>query len=270
MFIKNITIAFMSPTGGTEIIVHTIYDAFASKNIFPSMYDFIKPKSREVVHQFKDDELVIFVCPTYFGRMPKALDNFPGLRGRKAKAFIVSTYGNRLTDDQPREIADMLTKKGFIVCGYAEVVVRHAIDKDLGANRPNAGDLQMLQDNILDFLVSLKQDEIAVPYTFDKTTAYVERHETFGVPTILTKRELCSTCGICAKFCPMGIIDKTTFEVPDDKRDMCMGCNSCVCHCPHNIRGITDEAKQKAKEFFDPVKTIHLAPKANIFHINRI
>ena len=270
MFIKNITIAFMSPTGATALIAHTIYDAFASNNIFPSMYDFIKPKSREVVHQFKDDELVIFVCPTYFGRMPKALDNFQGLRGRKAKAFIVSTYGNRLTDDQPREIADMLTNKGFIVCGYAEVVVRHALDNELGANRPNAGDLHMLSCNILDLLVALKQDEIALPYTFDNTNDYIERADIFGVPTILHKKELCSTCGICAKFCPMGIIDKTTFEVPEDKKHLCMGCNSCVFHCPQHIRSLTDEAKAKTKAFIDEVKLTHIAPKANTFHINRI
>ncbi|SPT68776.1 4Fe-4S dicluster domain-containing protein [Anaerobiospirillum thomasii] len=269
MSINKITIAYMSPTGGTERVAQAVYEAFSEHRIYPVMYDYLKPRSRSVVHQFKADELLIFICPTYFGRMPSCLNDFSGLRSRNAKAFIISTYGNRTCGDQPREIAAMLTQKGFVVAGYAQIVVRHCLDDVLGAMRPDDSDIAYIKDNIFKIYNLIKDCMLKMPYPFD-TGPYSEERVNFAVPAIVGDASLCEKCSLCVKFCPCGIIDAYTFEVPESKKEQCMHCTSCIHHCPYHIRDIWPEDKEQIALFFNEVKKIHQKPKANTFHIQRI
>ncbi|WP_146740867.1 4Fe-4S dicluster domain-containing protein [Anaerobiospirillum thomasii] len=71
----------------------------------------------------------------------------------------------------------------------------------------------------------------------------------FAVPAIVGDASLCEKCSLCVKFCPCGIIDAYTFEVPESKKEQCMHCTSCIHHCPYHIRIYGQRIKSRLRSF---------------------
>ena len=57
----------------------------------------------------------------------------------------------------------------------------------------------------------------------------------------------CKRCGICAEFCPKGVLacDPLGMPVPT-RQELCIGCTQCVLHCPDFA--ITCSVKKKPEE----------------------
>ena len=50
---------------------------------------------------------------------------------------------------------------------------------------------------------------------------------------VLIDRELCKGCGICAAFCPKGILRLDAHgRIEISGREECIGCRQCEYHCP--------------------------------------
>lgn len=80
MDIKKVTGVYFSPAGSTKTVVETTVDELA--RLFKAECRYISlntPSDRAQEYQFAPDELVVFGCPVYAGRLPNKISPDFGL-----------------------------------------------------------------------------------------------------------------------------------------------------------------------------------------------
>ncbi len=257
----------MSPTGGTKKIAKAMMDAFSELNIPLGKIDFLPSRVRKLTYEFQEDELLVFVAPVFFGRMPWCIYDFKGLKGNNSNALVVCVYGNRLCEDAPYETSLFLKEQGFNTIAYAEFVAQHSLYSKLGENRPTDDDIADIKAKTKNLFNDFIEDKLAIPYKF-------EDHELKerGVPTVIpTFKEgceiLCDDCRLCMKVCPLDLIDKMTGLVPKEKESECMGCLACMCHCTTGARGFSDEQQKLLNDKMEKVYEAHKEAKENLIYL---
>lgn len=60
--------------------------------------------------------------------------------------------------------------------------------------------------------------------------------------------DTCTSCGLCAKICPAGAIDKNN---PKKISDGCLMCCACVKACPQNAKYFDSEIYLKFRAFLE-------------------
>lgn len=113
MDIKKVTGVYFSPAGSTKTVVETTVDELA--RLFKAECRYISlntPSDRAQEYQFVPDELVVFGCPVYAGRLPNKIspDFARCLHGEGTPAVALVTYGGRAYDNALAEMCDLLTK----------------------------------------------------------------------------------------------------------------------------------------------------------------
>ena len=74
MDIKKVTGVYFSPAGSTKTVVETTVDELARLFKAESRYISLNtPSDRAQEYQFALDELVVFGCPVYAGRLPNKI-----------------------------------------------------------------------------------------------------------------------------------------------------------------------------------------------------
>ena len=249
------TVSF-SPTGNTEKVVRTLGEALAAALSLPlNAIPFTKLSERGEIHSFDAGTLLIAGTPTYAGRMPNKIapDFAARLRGNGAAGVAVVTFGNRSYDNALAEFCALLTKNGFHVAAAGAFVGRHAFTDALAEGRPNGEDLEEVRAFALGIAEKLQGAEewppIAVPGLPDGPY-YVPKGKDGQDAKFLkakpqTDLSQCSGCGACARWCPMGAIDK---ENPASVPGTCIKCHACVRRCT-----------RRAKFFDDPAFLSHVA-----------
>ena len=116
MDIKKVTGVYFSPAGSTKTVVETTADELA--RLFKAECRYISlntPSDRAQEYQFAPDELVVFGCPVYAGRLPNKIspDFARCLHGEGTPAVALVTYGGRAYDNALAEMRDLLTKNNF-------------------------------------------------------------------------------------------------------------------------------------------------------------
>ena len=116
MDIKKVTGVYFSPAGSTKTVVETTADELA--RLFKAECRYISlntPSDRAQEYQFAPDELVVFGCPVYAGRLPNKIspDFARCLHGEGTPAVALVTYGGRAYDNALAEMCALLTKNGF-------------------------------------------------------------------------------------------------------------------------------------------------------------
>ena len=105
--IKHIWAVYFSPSGKTKQVTMAVAEGAAGvlKIGEIHVYDFTLPDKREHPFCFGEEDLVIFGCPTYAGRIPNKIMPFIRDRicGHGASAAIVMTYGGRSIDHSAME-----------------------------------------------------------------------------------------------------------------------------------------------------------------------
>ena len=96
MDIKKVTGVYFSPAGSTKTVVETTVDELA--RLFKAECRYISlntPSDRAQEYQFAPDELVVFGCPVYAGRLPNKIspDFARCLHGEGTPAVALVTYG---------------------------------------------------------------------------------------------------------------------------------------------------------------------------------
>lgn len=106
MDIKKVTGVYFSPAGSTKTVVQTAAAELA--RLFKAECRYISlntPSDRAQEYQFATDELVVFGCPVYAGKLPNKIspDFARILHGTGTPALALVTYGGeRMTTRLPK------------------------------------------------------------------------------------------------------------------------------------------------------------------------
>lgn len=257
MDIKRIWSVYWSATGNSrktaETITNTLCEAFG---IEPNTRDFTLPQARINDMTFSAGDLVVFVTPTYAGKLPNKM--LPYIReqthGNGALAVPCVTFGNRSYDNALAELCDTLENNGFHTVAAGAFVGRHAFSDELGFGRPDAADkweMERFAKRIAEKVRALTGFPAPVVVPGDSAAPYYVPRGTDGQPAKFLKAKpqtdlkKCNNCGACARICPMGAIDpKNPANVPGT----CIKCQRCVRRCT-----------KRAKYFDDPAFLSHVA-----------
>lgn len=254
MKIRHIRVLYFSPTGGTEKIARAVAGELAQAlGLEPEYISFTKPEEREGEYRFGPEDLLVMASPVYAGRLPNKLmpEYKARIFGSRTPAIPICVFGNRSPDEALRELVLLLEGNGFRIAAAAAFAGRHAFSDKVGEGRPDGDDL----DEIAAFaaraaeklsgdslpLLEMDRSEIGPYYTPLKEDGTPAK---FLKAKPLTDWSKCSRCGACARFCPMGSIDRETMEAVG----LCIKCQACVRRCTVH-----------AKYFEDPDFLSHVA-----------
>ena len=222
------TVLYFSPTGGTEKVAQIIAGELKADalDITTFGYDL----------SYDADELLFFCFPVYGGRIPSPLyKRMDGVRGDRTPAVMVAVYGNRHYDDAVLELKTLGEAAGCVTLGAAAFVAQHCLNPDMGRGRPDASDLAVMKR--FGSALRAKADVLAgsmPPLSVPGAVPYKEYKPTPFAPELLDA-ETCIRCGLCARTCPVRIIDSETYAVTEPER--CLFCFGCVRICPVAVRG---------------------------------
>ncbi len=254
MNIKHIRVLYFSPTGGTERIARLVSEELGRRlGLEPEHISFTKPGEREQEHRFGPEDLLVMASPVYAGRLPNKImpDYKARIFGDSTPAVPICVFGSRSPDEALRELILLLEGNGFTIAGGAAFAGRHAFSDRVGQGRPDGDDRAQIADFAAGIADKLAGD-ILPPLEMDRGEIgpYYTPRKTDGAPArFLKARPLtdwgrCSRCGVCARSCPMGSIDRETMEAVG----LCIKCQACVRKCTRH-----------AKYFEDPDFLSHVA-----------
>ena len=212
MEIKRVHIAYFSPTGTTKRTLRAVAEGFGCSEL--SETDWGDPKSRAAILKTGPDELVIAGMPVYYGRIPSLFHEGLPLRGEGTPFVPVAVYGNRHYDDAVLELKTLGEAAGCVTLGA-----------DLAVMKRFGSALRAKADGLAGSMPPLSVPG-AVPYKEYKPTPFAPE---------LLDAETCIRCGLCARTCPVRIIDSETYAVTEPER--CLFCFGCVRICPVAVRG---------------------------------
>lgn len=246
MNLKKIHVLYFSPTGGTEKIARFVAGELAKNLGLESEWiDFTKPENRQTEYRFGAEDLLVMASPVYAGRLPNKLmpEYKAKIFGDRTPAVALCVFGNRSQDEALRELVLLLEENGFQMAAAAAFAGRHAFSDQVGSGRPDEADLaqmaefaakaaEKLEGEALP-LLEMDRSEIGPYYTPLKEDGSPAK---FLKAKPLTRWELCSHCGACARACPMGSIDKETMEATG----LCVKCQACVRRCTRKAKYFED------------------------------
>ncbi len=219
---------YFSPTGGTKQVAQIISQTW---NWESETIDLLPPGDNAYHFAFTPEDLCIVAVPSFGGRVPAiAAERLRQMQGGRAAAILVTVYGNRAFEDTLVELADILSDAGFSPVAAISAVAQHSIFPQFAQNRPDDTD----QAELTCFAQQIRSS--------------LERHTPLDAPPVPGNRPYktyhtipmnpvghnCSSCGICARECPVQAIPA---DQPDKvKKDLCISCMHCVSACPQHTR----------------------------------
>ena len=221
---------YFSPTGGTKKVLDTMMSEW---DIEQELIDLTVP-SFDHRYEIAFDDICMIAVPCYGGRIPDiVIKRLAKIKGDFSRIILIVVYGNRDYDDALLELRDVVKKLGFNPIAAIAAVAQHSIMNQFASNRPNELDLVQLKvfSREIINLVETNEEyhELKVPGNFP-----YRKYK--GVPLKPKGNKLCTSCGMCAKICPVQAILKNNLKKVD--KDKCITCMRCVKICPNQARKI--------------------------------
>ena len=208
MDIKKVTGVYFSPAGSTKTVVETTVDELA--RLFKAACRYISlntPSDRAQEYQFAPDELVVFGCPVYAGRLPNKIspDFARCLHGEGTPAVALVTYGGRAYDNALAEMCELLTKNNFKPAAGGAFLCRHVFSDKLAADRPDAADLSELRMLAQDAALKLRSGgesrrryRVTRRQPTTRRSRLTKRPQSFSRPSQL-RRWCCASTAVCVR-----------------------------------------------------------------------
>ena len=142
-------------------------------------------------------------------------------------------------------MSDILSERGFKIVAAGAFIGEHSFSREVGKGRPDGSDIKIAED-----FASSIAGKIAEPskgaLKIKGNRPYKQR---LPMPPCAPKTlDACTNCGLCAKICPAGAIDKNN---PKKISDGCLMCCACVKACPQNAKYFDSEIYLKFKAFLE-------------------
>lgn len=228
---------FFSPTHSSKKIARAVA-AVMARNMGKAAveHDLTFPDGRTERLACEADDTLLLAFPVYAGRVPRVLMDFlAALTGKGGAAVPVAVYGNRHYDDALLEAVDILQRQGFAVPAAAAFVAEHSLTARVGAGRPDAQDMAVVQ--------SFAEDAAAAVLSACCTRVAVPGKRPYrDVPPAADLRpqtaENCTQCMLCATGCPMQVI---SFDDAAKISQGCIRCCACVRACPEGAKSFDQE-----------------------------
>lgn len=248
---SKITGCYFSPNNSTKEVVSQIVLGISENIQTKAFFDpFTLPQQREAVREFSKEDIVVIGSPTYAGRLPnKILPDFRSkFIGNGATAILAVTFGHRAFDSSLSELQQVMTENGFQIISMGAFPCRHVFYEQDQSTKPHCLVQERIQRLVEESTRKIKTMEkpLALPAEIAGIVRpYYTPLGIEGQPVQFlkakpqTNEDSCTHCGLCAKVCPMGSIDKNnTSLVPGT----CIKCHACVSYCRSGAKFFDDEA----------------------------
>ena len=237
---KRIGVLYFSPTNTTKIICNAIALGMGEKD--PQKLNMTLPDIRSKIAADPNtvtaniDHLIIG-APVYFGKLPvQFIECLRFIRGNGKECSAIVVYGNRDYGIALYQMVEILSNNGFGVIAAGAFIGQHSYSDvvPVAIGRPDKSDIEKAYSFGVNSLstskyLSLKNIPIQKDI-FSKSDVYMPLK-----PVFISK--LCTQCGICADYCPKGILSSDTgMHLSRAAEKQCIGCMACVFNCMNKAR----------------------------------
>lgn len=231
-------IIYFSATGTTKTLVEAIAQGLNGDVHFINVN---LPESRN--HTIiVDCDLTILAAPVYGERIPHFLyDFYKQIKGDGSPLVAVAVYGNMGFGISLEQLKDLAAHNNFRLIAAGAFIGQHTYATEtapIAYGRPNQDDLKqarMFGENIQKKMDTGSFTPVALPKSAlpKFITEFPDTGTRFLIRQPRVIKNACTTCGACARKCPVGAIDRKTLEISEEK---CLRCYACVKACPKTAR----------------------------------
>ena len=229
---------YFSPTYNTERVCKYFCDG---------EYNSIDLCKENASIELNSNDIAIIGVPSYSGRVPElALKRLASIKGNKTRCILISSYGNRASEDTLIELYDFVKKQGFVPIAGMELVGRHSIFKTVAKDRPDGLDFKDYAGFKIMLKEKLRANDLALT-TIPGNRPYKEVKPSTLIPQT---GDECVSCGDCYRACPAKAISKDNPRVVD--ASLCAHCMRCTIVCRFDQKFINPNIYSSMLERLEP------------------